>query len=68
MPAPRAAGTWLWMNMMFFSGSKPAGDILRELLKAPAAQIGRHLPYSDGVHIHDAVQAVIFILQAPPSF
>ena len=47
-------------------GVKTAGDILRQLLETAAAQVGRYLTDGDGVHIHDAVQALIFILQGHP--
>ena len=43
-----------------------AGDILGQLVHAAAAQGGGVLPHGDGVHIHDAVQAVILVLQGHP--
>ena len=43
-----------------------AGDILRQLRNGPAAQIRRVLPDRNGVHIHNAEQAVIFVLQRRP--
>ena len=43
-----------------------AGDVLRELLDGAAAQVGGILAHGDRVHIHDAVQAVVLILQAHP--
>ena len=47
-------------------GVKPAGDVLRELVDRAAAQVGGILAHGDGVHIHDAVQAVVLLLQAHP--
>ena len=47
---------------------QPAGDILRQLLQTSAPQIGRHLPDRNGVHIDDAVDALIFVLQRDPVF
>ena len=47
---------------------KTAGDVLRELRKRAAAQIGRHLPDGDGVHVYDAVVAFIFIGERYPVF
>jgi len=47
-------------------GIQAAGDVLGQLVHAAAAQGGRILPHGDGVHIHDAVQAVIFLLQIRP--
>ena len=47
---------------------QPAGDILRQLLQTSAPQIGRHLPDRNGVHIDDAVDALIFVLQLDPVF
>ena len=44
-----------------------AGDVLRELVDRAAAQVGGILAHGDGVHIHDAVQAVVFVLQAHPT-
>ena len=43
-----------------------AGDILGQLVHAAAAQSGGILPHGDGVHVHDAVQAVVFVLQSHP--
>ncbi len=45
-----------------------AGDILRQLLQAAAAEIGRDLPDRDRVHVDDAVDAVILVLQRDPVF
>ena len=47
-------------------GVKAAGDVLRKLVHAAAAQSGGILPHGDGVHVHDAVQAVVFVLQSHP--
>ena len=43
-----------------------AGDILGQLGHRTAAQLRRILPDGDGMHIHDAVNAVIFILEGHP--
>ena len=45
-----------------------AGDVLRQLVDAPAAERGRILPDGDGVHVDDAVQAVVVVLQVDPVF
>ena len=45
-----------------------AGDILRKLLQTSAAQISRNLPDSNGVHIDDTIDALIFVLQLDPVF
>ena len=45
-----------------------AGDILRELLEASSAKIRRNLPHGNCVHVHDAVQTVILVLQRHPVF
>ena len=49
-----------------FLGVQAAGDVLGQLVHTAAAQVSRVLPHGDGVHIHDAVQAVIFLLQIHP--
>ena len=48
------------------SGSRAAGDILRQLRHGAPPEIRRHLPHGDGVHVHNAVKAVIFVLQGDP--
>ena len=45
-----------------------AGNILRQLLEAAAAKVGRNLPDRDCVHIDDAVDAVIVRPEGRPSF
>jgi hypothetical protein len=45
-----------------------AGDILGQLAQRPAAQICGHLPHGDGMHIHDAVDALVFVLKGDPVF
>ena len=45
---------------------KAAGDVLRQLLQRSAAQVCRYLTDGDGVHIDDAVQAVVFVLKRDP--
>ena len=49
-----------------FLGVQAAGDVLRQLLQGAAAQGRGVLAHGDGVHIHDAVQAVIVVLQGDP--
>ena len=36
-------------------------DIQDEQVPGPAAQLGRILPHRDGMHVHNAVEAFIFI-------
>ena len=43
-----------------------AGDILGQLLQGAPAQQGRVLADGDGVHVHDAVDAVVLILKGDP--
>ena len=43
-----------------------AGDILRELFECAPPQIGGHLTHGDGVHIDNAEQTLIFVLQCSP--
>ena len=43
-----------------------AGNVLRELRQSAAAQVGRHLPDGDGVHIDDAVVTLVFIGERYP--
>ena len=45
-----------------------AGNIGRHLGQGVAAQVRRHLPHRDGVHIRQHVIAVIFIGQSRPVF
>ena len=45
-----------------------AGDILSQLINAALAQRGGILPHGDSVHVHDAVQTVILVLQRHPVF
>ena len=47
-------------------GIQAAGDILSQLVNAALAQRGGILPHGDGVHVHDAVQAVVLVLQIHP--
>ena len=47
-------------------GVQTAGNILCQLVDAALAQQGRLLTDGNGVHIHDAVQAVKLILQCHP--
>ena len=42
------------------------GHILGQLRQRAAAQIGGILPHGNGVHIHDAIKTLIFILQSHP--
>ena len=49
-------------------GVQAAGDVLRQLLEASSSEVHRNLPHGDGVHVHDAVQAVILVLQRDPVF
>ena len=49
-------------------GIQTAGNVLRELLEASSSEVRRNLPHGDRVHVHDAVQAVILVLQRDPVF
>ena len=48
-------------------GVQAAGNILGKLCHGPAAQLRRVLANGDGMHIHDAIDAIIFILQVHPA-
>ena len=51
-----------------FLGIQTTGNILGQLVDAAPAQGGGILPHGDGMHVHNAVQAVVLILQVHPVF
>ena len=55
--------TWLWLKMMCFFGIDARRDEGRRDLARRFAQVRRVLPDRDRVHIHDAVDAAMRLLQ-----
>jgi hypothetical protein len=56
------------MNMMFFLGSRPQAMYCASWLRLRRRRSAGILPHGDGVHVDDAVQAVVFVLQRDPVF